>query len=334
MKSLSVASAPAKVILFGEHFVVYDRPAIVMAINMRAYVKCRPGDNRRIIVESKSMNLSGVFTISGEYQPIIGGFESKERLLPIYIAVKSILETAGEERGVRVEVNSNIPVEAGLGSSAAVSVASAAAVSDLLDLNVSREDIFRAALEAERMVHKNPSGVDPAISTYGGVIVYRRSEGIRRLDVDAGLTLIIGDTGIKRVTGEMVLRVGDMRRRYPLVVERIMDSGEAIVDLGVEALRRGDLKTIGELMNINHALLCALGLSNETIERLVYAARRAGAFGAKITGAGGGGCIIALPPQDRVNDVVRAVEDAGGRAFITDLSLEGVRVERQQSNNA
>ncbi|MEM2586786.1 MAG: mevalonate kinase, partial [Candidatus Bathyarchaeia archaeon] len=236
--------------------------------------------------------------------------------------------------GVRVEIDSTIPVAAGLGSSAAVSVASAAAVSSLLELNISREDIFMAALEAERIVHENPSGVDPAISTYGGLIVYRKGDGIRRLSVDARLPLVVGDTGIKRVTGEMVFLVGEMRRRYPLVVDRIMDSGEAIVDVGVEALRRGDLKTIGDLMNINHALLCALGLSNETIERLIHAARRAGAFGAKLTGAGGGGCMIALSPPDRINYVVRAIENAGGRAFITDISLEGVRVEVQQPNSA
>jgi len=334
LKRLSVASAPAKVILFGEHFVVYNKPAIVMAINMRAYAKSKPEESQKIIIESKSMNISGAFTISGDYQPIIGGFEGKEKLLPIYVAIKSILERAGEERGVRVEIDSTIPVAAGLGSSAAVSVASAAAVSSLLELNISREDIFMAALEAERIVHENPSGVDPAISTYGGLIVYRKGDGIRRLSVDARLPLVVGDTGIKRVTGEMVFLVGEMRRRYPLVVDRIMDSGEAIVDVGVEALRRGDLKTIGDLMNINHALLCALGLSNETIERLIHAARRAGAFGAKLTGAGGGGCMIALSPPDRINYVVRAIENAGGRAFITDISLEGVRVEVQQPNSA
>ncbi|MEM1506846.1 MAG: mevalonate kinase [Candidatus Bathyarchaeia archaeon] len=329
MKSLSKASAPAKVILFGEHFVVYGKPSVVMAINLRAYATARPENSGRIIVESKSMRVSGLFTIDGAYQPIMGGLEGGERLLPIYVAARKILSLAGEGNlGVRIEVDSLIPVAAGLGSSAAVSVASAAAVSSLLELNVGEDDIFRAAFEAERTVHENPSGVDPAISTYGGLIVYRKGEGIRRLDAKLDLPLIIGDTCVKRITGEMVLRVSEVRKRYPNVVDRIMDSGEAIVDLGVKALQNGDLETIGDLMNINHALLCALGVSNEMLDRLIYAARRAGALGAKLTGAGGGGCIIALSPPGKTDQIVEAIRSAGGRAFITCMSREGVRVEQ------
>ncbi|MEM1607018.1 MAG: mevalonate kinase [Candidatus Bathyarchaeia archaeon] len=329
MKSVSRASAPAKIILFGEHFVVYDKPAIVMAINLRAYATARPERSGKIVVESKSMNISGSFTPDGAYQPILGGLDGKERLLPIYMAVRKILSLAGENMGVRLEVDSQIPVAAGLGSSAAVSVASAAAVSSLLELNVDEDDIFRAALEAERMVHENPSGVDPATSTYGGLLIYRRGEGIRRLNAKVDLPIIIGDTRVKRVTGEMVLRVSEVRRRYPEVVSRIMDSGEAIVKTGAEVLQSGDLKAVGDLMNINHALLCALGVSNEDLDRLVYAARKAGALGAKLTGAGGGGCVIALPPPGGADRIMEAIERAGGKAFITCMSRDGVKIEKQ-----
>lgn len=328
MKSLSRASAPAKIILLGEHFVVYNRPAIVMAIERRAYVIAKPGADNRIIVKSREMGASGAFTPSGEYQPIEGGLEFEPKFKPIHIVAKRILSLSGEETlGLEIEVNSSIPVAAGLGSSAAVAVASASAISSLLEMHLSKDEIFRLAFEAERFVHANPSGVDPAISTYGGILLYRRGEGIRRLDAEAEIPIIVGNTGVKRVTGEMVSRVGDLWRRYPTIVERIMDAGENIVNLGVEALKSGDMRTLGELMNMNHALLCALGVSNDVIERLISAARRAGALGAKLTGAGGGGCIIALPEKGNIQRIAEAIKGAGGEAFVTSRAVEGVRVE-------
>ncbi|MBS7607312.1 mevalonate kinase [Candidatus Bathyarchaeota archaeon] len=329
MKPLSRASAPAKIILFGEHFVVYDRPAVVMAIERRAYVTAKPrADNRIIVVKSREMGASGAFTPSGEYQPIEGGLEFEPKFKPIYIITKRILSLSGEETlGLEIEVDSSIPIAAGLGSSAAVAVASASAISSLLEMRLSRDEIFRLAFEAERFVHVNPSGVDPAVSTYGGILLYRRGEGIRRLDVEAEIPIIVGDTGVKRVTGEMVSRVSDLLMRYPTVVESIMDAGENIAKLGVEALKSGDMRTLGELMNMNHALLCALGVSNDMIERLISAARRAGALGAKLTGAGGGGCIIALPEKSNVQGITEAIRNAGGEVFVTAKAFEGVRIE-------
>jgi len=328
LKSISRASAPAKVILFGEHFVVYDRPAIVMAIDRRAYVTARIGREKNlIVVRSRAMNASGAYTISGEYHPIEGGLENKTKFKPIYIIARRILAMSGEETGIEIEVDSTIPIAAGLGSSAAVAVASAAAIGNLLKVKLSQDEIFRLALEAERIVHVNPSGVDPAISTYGGTLIYRRSEGIRRLEVNVDLPLIIGDTCIERVTGDMVSHVGGLRGRYPSIIDRIMDAGEAIVNLGAEALREGNLKVLGDLMNINHALLCALGVSNDAIERLIGAARRAGALGAKLTGAGGGGCIIALSEPGNVDRVAEAIRHAGGESFVTGRAMEGVRIE-------
>lgn len=328
MKSLSKASAPAKIILFGEHFVVYNRPAIVMAIERRAYVTAKLGADNRIIIKSGEMGASGAFIPSGEYRPIEGGLEFETKFKPIYVIARRILSLSGEETlGLEIEVNSSIPVAAGLGSSAAVAVASASAISSLLEIQLSKDEIFKLAFEAERLIHTNPSGVDPAVSTYGGILLYRRGEGIRQLDVDAEMPIIVGDTGVKRVTGEMVSRVGDLWMRYPTVVEKIMDAGENIVNLGVEALKSGDMRTLGELMNMNHALLCALGVSNDVIERLISAARRAGALGAKLTGAGGGGCIIALPEKSNVKGVAEAIRCAGGEVFVTARAVEGVRIE-------
>ncbi len=327
MRSQSRASAPAKIILFGEHFVVHDRPAAVIAIDRRAYVTAKPRADNKIIIRSKDLDASGAFAANGEYQPIKGGFETETKFKPIYSVAKNIMVLSSEAAGIELEIDSFIPVAAGLGSSAAVAVASAAAISSLLEVNLSRDEIFRIAFEAEKIIHGNPSGVDPAISTYGGLLIYRRSEGIRRLDVDVDFPLIVGNTRIERVTGKLVSHVVELKRRYPSVVERIMDAGAAITLLGVEALKNGDLETLGDLMNINHSLLCSLGVSNEAIERLVHAARRAGALGAKLTGAGGGGCIIALPAPNMNHRIAEAIRHAGGDAFTTSRAVEGVRIE-------
>jgi len=327
LKAQSKASAPAKVILFGEHFAVYDKMAVVMAINKRAYVTVEPRADDKVIIRSRAMGASGAFTLNGRYQPIEGEWEGEVKFKPLYALAKNIMNLFGEIVGLEIKIDSSIPISAGLGSSAAVSVASAAAILDLLEIDFNRDMIFKLALESEKIVHKNPSGVDPAISTYGGIIVYRRSEGIKQVDVDVDLPLIIGDTRVERSTGEMVSRVGEVRKRYQAVVDRIMDAGDSLAALGVEALKRGDLKILGDLMNINHALLCALGVSSEAIEKLINAARRAGALGAKLTGAGGGGCIIALSLPEDVHRVAEAIRHAGGESFITNKALEGVKIE-------
>lgn len=321
------ASAPAKVILFGEHFVVYNKPAVVLAVERRAYVTAKIRSDEKIIIKSKGMNISGVFSRNGSYQPIEGGCEAESKLKPVYIIAKRILFNASRNVGLEIIIDSSIPIAAGLGSSAAVAVASAAATGRLLGLPLSRENIFKIALEAEKLIHGKPSGVDPAISTYGGILTYCRSTGINRLNVDTNLPLIIGDTGVKRITGEMVSHVSRLRERYPSLVDKIMEIGGELALLGIKALKDGDLETLGELMNLNHGLLCALGVSSREIEKLIHAARNSGALGAKLTGAGGGGCIIALSRHMHLKSVVNAIRSAGGDPYVTKIALDGVRIE-------
>ncbi len=326
MKAQATASAPAKVILLGEHFVVHGGPAIVLAIDKRATVKAKARTDRKIRIRSNAVKASGYY-LNNRFYAEEGGEDAMEKLEPIYAVVKDLLALSSKRVGVSIDISSSIPVAAGLGSSAAVAVASAAALDQLLETGLTKDEIFRAAFDAEKIVHGNPSGVDPAISTYGGVIMYRRGEKIKKLDVDADLPLVIGDTKIERSTGQMVAHVGDLKRRYPSVVDNIMRAGGEIAATSVEALKSGDLETLGEVMNMNHALLYAVGVSNEPLERLVYAAREAGALGAKLTGAGGGGCMIALAAKEKLEDVAEAIEEAGGEAFITRKTMDGVRIE-------
>jgi len=324
----ATASAPAKVILFGEHFVVYGEPAIVLAIDKRAYAKAELRDDKQLYLRSVNLNLAGYFK-NGIFKIEQGNpKEAKLKFQPLKVAVEKVLEIYGKNSGLSIQVNSTVPVAAGLGSSAAVAAAVTAAVSALLNVKMSKEDVFRISYEAEKIVHGTPSGVDPAISTFGGTLLFQMDTGFKPVDVKADVPLVIGDTGVKRSTRVQVAKVRNVRDRYPRVVEPIMRAGREIVLRAIDALREDDLETLGDLMNINHALLCGLGVSDESLERLIKAARKADALGAKLTGAGGGGCMIALAENEKLEQVLEAIQGVGGKAFIARKTDEGVRVER------
>jgi mevalonate kinase len=321
------ASAPAKVILFGEHFVVYGEPAIVLAIDKRAYVKAELRSDEKLYFRSVNLNLAGFF--ENEFLKIEQGNakEAQMKFEPLKNVVEKVLDIYSEKVGLNIEVRSTVPVAAGLGSSAAVATALTAAVGALLNVKMSKEDIFRISYEAEKIVHGTPSGIDPAISTFGGTLLFQIDTGFKPLDVKADVPLVIGDTGVERSTRVQVEKVRDVRDRYPRVVEPIMRAAREIVLRAIDALKGGDLETLGELMNVNHALLCGLGVSDESLEWLISAARKAGAFGAKLTGAGGGGCMIALANKEKLEQVLEAIHGAGGKPFIAKKTDEGVRIE-------
>jgi mevalonate kinase len=322
------ASAPAKVILFGEHFVVYGHPAIVLAIDKRASVTAQLRKDDRISISSSNLRIAGTFK-GDKFQARKGGAKARLRLEPARTAVQQVLGKASSKKtGVDVHIDSDIPISTGLGSSAAVATATVAAVGHLLDVELTRDQIFRMAYESECLVHGTPSGIDPAISTYGGALQFQKKRDFIDLKVQTKVPLVIGNTKAERSTGELFARVRRVRQNYPSIVDLLMVAGARTALLAVEALRKEELKTIGELMNINHALLSAVGVSHESLDRLVYAARNNGAYGAKLTGGGGGRCIVAVAEDNKLKKVKAAIERAGGTAFEAHKSDEGVRIER------
>lgn len=322
-----IASAPAKAILFGEHFVVYGEPAIVLAIDKRARAEAALRDDQRLYLRSVNLNFSGYFR-EGKFKMEEGDpKEARLKLEPLKLATQKVMEIHGENVGLNVEVHSTIPVAAGLGSSAAVAAAVTAAVGGLLNIKMSKQDIFRICYEAEEFVHGTPSGVDPAISTFGGTLLFQRDTGFKPLDVKGDVPLVVGYTGVERSTGEQVAKVKDLKDKYPQVVQPMMKSARETVLAALDALKEGDLRILGDLMDINHALLYGLGVSHPSLERLIDGARKGGALGAKLTGAGGGGCMIALAEDEKLEQVLEAIQRAGGRPFIAKKTDEGVKIE-------
>jgi mevalonate kinase len=323
-----VASAPAKIILFGEHFVVYGEPAIVLAIDRRAHVKVENRNDNSLHMHSVNLNLAGYFE-NNIFQIEQGDArEARIKFEPIRQAVGKVLEKYGHSVGLNIEINSTVPVGAGLGSSAAVVAATTAAVSALLKVKLSKEDIFRISYEAEKVVHGTPSGVDPAISTFGGTLLFQMDTGFKPLEVKTDIPLVIGDTGVGRSTRVQVEKVRNIMDKYPRIVEPMLKAAREIVLRAIEAFKENDLESLGTLMNVNHALLYGVGVSDESLEWLTNAARKAGALGAKLTGAGGGGCMIALAKDEKLEPVLEAIQRAGGRPFIARKTDVGVRIEQ------
>jgi mevalonate kinase len=322
-----VASAPAKVILFGEHFVVYGEPAIVLAIDKRVYATVERRNDKRLHIRSTNLDIAAYFE-KGAFMIEKGeGKEAKLKFEPIKLAVERVLENC-EEVGLDVEINSTVPVAAGLGSSAAVVAAVATATAALMGVKMTKEDVFRTAYEAEKLVHGTPSGVDPAISTFGGTLLFQIDTGFKALEVKSDIPLVVGDTGVERATRIQVEKVRSMMNSYPQVAEALKKAAREIVLRAMDALKENDLKTLGELMNINHALLYGVGVSDESLEWLINAAMKAGALGAKLTGAGGGGCMIALASDAKLEQVFEAIKRSGGKPFMARKTEEGVKIER------
>jgi len=323
-----VGSAPAKVILVGEHYVVYGEPSIVLAIDRRACATVNLRDDKRIYLRSTDLGFAGFFE-NGIFKIEQGDAkEARLKFEAIRLAVEKVMRTCGQDAGLNIEINSAVPVAAGLGSSAAVIAAVTAAVGSLLKAKMSKEDVFRITCETEKVVHGTTSGVDPAISTFGGALLFQMDTGFKPLEVKADIPLVVGDTGVKRSTRVQVEKVRSVKENYPSLFEPLRKVAREIVLRAIDAFKENDLDTLGELMNINHALLYGMGVSDESLEWLINASRKAGALGAKLTGAGGGGCMIALARNERLEQVLEAIMNAGGRPFMARKTDEGVKIER------
>jgi len=321
----AVATAPAKVILTGEHFVVIGKPAIAMAVNLYSKVKISKRNDSTIRIASSSLKASGTFH-SGVYVPETGTADAGKALQPINSIASHLIEKAElKNQGLDIEIDSSIPLAAGLGSSASVSVSTIASLSKLLELKSSREEIRELAFIPEGIVHGKPSGIDQTTATYGGVVKFQRDKGFEYVNAKRDIPIVIGNTGIARSTGEQVMKVRIMSQEHPQEFNVIATQAGEISVQAKEAIEKGDLLHLGKLMNENHDLLRRVGVSNTKLETLISSAKASGALGAKLTGAGGGGCMIALVDQNEEEKVAEEIAKSGGQPFTVKTDREGVK---------
>lgn len=283
-------SAPGKVFLFGEHAVVFGKPGIAVAIRPRVYVTVR---------KSRTAH-----------------------------HVKSpYIESCFRDMGVKgsVYISSQIPSSSGLGSSAAVTVATLSAINDEFGMKHRPEDIAKMAFEIEKKVQKGrASPTDTTVSTFGGMVLIT-GQSRRRLPVQ-NYHLVVGNSLVSHSTAKMAEQVAEAKKKRPEIYDPIIEAMGGVAMTALHSM--SDPPQLGKLMNINHALLEAIGVGHPMLSRLVLASRAAGAYGAKITGAGGGGCMVAICPKQAKGRVAGAIETCEGRALITGIDTEGARKEK------
>jgi mevalonate kinase len=273
-----------KVILLGEHAVVFGHPAIAAGLPLGVRARVRPGQGR---LQAPGWGLEARV---GDESP---AGQALGRLCARLGADAAALDVALE---------TEIPARGGLGSSAAMAVAVARAVAARTGADPA--DVEAAVMAAEQVFHGNPSGVDAAVAGRGGIGVFVRGEGWRPIAVRQPIKLCVGMSGQPRRTGDLVEAVAVLCRRAP-PARRLCDLLGELSRAGMEALAAGDIDTLGRLFDLAHGALAGLRLSTLELDRLVHGARQAGAIGAKLTGAGGGGAVIALAPSHRRDVIAR-----------------------------
>ena len=309
------ATAPGKVILFGEHAVVYGRPALAApVVQVRARATVEKTGRPDVALIAPDLNRSALLSEVHAHNPLAAVVRVVERYCNCSLS-----------DGYSLIVTSAIPIASGLGSGAAISVAIIRALALYMGKGdtITREEVSRLAYEVERLHHGTPSGVDNTVIAYEQPVYFVRHEPeplIEPFVTARPLRLVIGDTGVRSATKDVV---GDVRRRWSADTDRfeaIFDACGRIAVAGREALAAGDLPAVGVLMNENHEWLVRMTVSSDALDHLVVAARRAGALGAKLSGAGRGGNMIALvTPETEAAVVDRLLAAGAARVFTSDV---------------
>lgn len=298
---MTTASAPGKVILLGEHAVVYGRPALAVPVSdLRARARVEDTQKPGVRLRAPQIGLDSQLDDMDEAHPLRRAFELTLEALEI--------ETPP---AMQLDVDSDLPIAAGLGSGAAVSIAVIRGLAAHFGRELPPDEQSALAYEVEKLYHGTPSGIDNTVIAYGQPVSFIRGAGPRILQLGAPFLLVLGDTGQSSPTGEAVSGVRQRREEDPARYEALFDEIADLTIRGREALQEGDIKRLGPLLDRNQSCLEQLGVSSDDLETLIDAARDAGAMGAKLSGAGLGGVILALVEPARSADVAKALRSAG-----------------------
>jgi mevalonate kinase len=324
------ASAPGKTILFGEHAVVYGKPALAIAVNKKARVNIEERSDFLIKADVPALDVSGYL------EPLKGIIKYENRstkpgilnyILKALQKIQMEIGTNFSPMGMDIKIDLEMPIGAGLGSSAAVTVATIAATSRYYEIDLEKKKIASLAHQVELEVQGAASPIDTSLSTYGGAIYLSPDvQEVVKLPLDWDIPLIIGHTRREGNTAELIKSVLIKKEKYPSIINPIFNTMGEITEQAREALDRKDEDKLGELMNINQGLLDALGVNTPQLSHMIYLARKTGALGSKITGAGGGGSIIAYCPEhaDEVLLKLQQVE----KAFPAQIAQKGYEVRK------
>ena len=322
-------SAPGKLMLLGEHAVVYNHPCLVTAVDQRMRATVEVNDKPILEINAPDVQISNYKKPMDQ----IGQGDIPKGAKFVEVAVSNILSRfrnkfgMTEKNGLKITTTSEFSSQFGFGSSSASTVCTIKAISELLGLNLSQEEIFDLSYKTVLDIQGKGSGFDVAAAVYGGILYYvTGGKVIEPLKIDS-LPLIVGYSGVKADTVTLINKVKESFAKRQDRLNEIYNNIEDLVNSARAALIKKDWKKFGSLMNNNQELLGELGVSIEKLDRMVKGALEAGAYGAKLSGAGGGDCMIAISPNNKKKKVKKSIAKAGGEVINVATNAEGVRLE-------
>ena len=306
----SIASAPGKIILFGEHFVVHGTKAILAAIDKRVTVTTTFTENKTIKINSELGTIEVPISSSHE--------EVKSEFRPFVYLANKIINSEQNVSGLEITIDSDIPIGVGLGSSSACCVAAAASISELFN-ELSSEEILKMSIEAEKTIFPDTSGADCTVCTYGGMIEY---PSIEKIDNTFDLNLLIANSMIPHNTKNSVEKVNKFKENDEERFSQLCDLETKLIDEVITAMKNNDATTFGLKMSENQKYLEEIQISNDTLRDMISSLKEI-SLGTKITGAGDGGCIIALVKDENM-DKVPALLPKDKEYFSAKIDTKGV----------
>jgi mevalonate kinase len=304
---MTSASAPGKIILFGEHAVVYGRPALAVPVT-DVQANATVTENRLGTIRIEAPGIG----VNADLQALPPNH-------PLAAVTRAVLGALGivHPPSFTLRIESTIPVASGLGSGAAVSVAAIRALASFLGCVMPDEKVNALAFEIEKLHHGTPSGIDNIVVTYAKPVYFMKGCPVETFHPGVPFTIVIGDTGVPASTKESVREVRELWQADPVRFEKMFDVVGEIVQKAREAIESGEMMDLGLLMDKNHSILQGMTVSSQLLDRLVDAARSAGALGAKLSGSGRGGNMIALVKPESAQTVAEALVAAGAKRTIT-----------------
>ena len=309
----SVASAPGKIILFGEHFVVHGTKAILAAIDKRVTITSDITENKTIKVNSQLGTLE--VPISSSYE------EVKSEFRPFVFLANKMISSNQNVSGLEITIDSKLPIGVGLGSSSACCVAATASISGLFK-ELSSEELLKMSIEAEKTIFPDTSGADCSVCTYGGIIEYDKINGIKKIGNTSDLNLVIVNSMIPHSTKRSVERVSKFKENNEEKFSQLCELETKLIDEVNLALKNKDVATLGLKMSENQKYLEEIQVSNDTLRNMISSLNEI-SLGSKITGAGDGGCVIALVKDENM-DKVPALLPKDKECFSAKIDTKGV----------
>lgn len=340
------STSPGKAILFGEHFVVYGYSSLIFAIDKRFRVVLEYGDsdenNSKIRVNSNlgfsAEIVDSKIIMSNNAQIYANVINNLYKIISYLLKGLPSDGNVANKQTMTIYIDSEIPIGGGLGSSSAFCVALTGALYYNSDNKPDKKFICDKSIEVERVINKNTSGVDCSICTYGGLGIYNKSHGFKKFKDDMhDFPFLVIDTGIPHNTFEMVNKVKRIKENDAGYFSILCKQYESIFNLSLKSLKTKNLESLGILMDENHSILKELSLSNPVIEKVIKICQSGGTYGTKITGSGGGGCLLSLvDKKDKtlVKRLLKKLDELELTYFFVNPDDGGIKIEIETASNA